>query len=128
MSSTVANITTPTTMQGVIYNGRPYEVSVVELPAPSLVAETDAIVKVKIAGICGTDLHMYHGYRGDNAPWGLGHEALGYVTELGSAVSSLEIGDYVVIPDNVASGHITMEPSATDVFGVGRGLAGLQGK
>jgi len=128
MSLIVENMTTPTMMQGVVYNGRPYEVAVVDLPLPSLMAETDAIVRIKTAGICGTDLHMYHGFRGADAPWGMGHEALGYVSEIGSAVSSLEVGDYVVIPDNVASGRLEMEPSAVGVFGVGRGLPGLQGK
>jgi threonine dehydrogenase-like Zn-dependent dehydrogenase len=127
MSLDIRNMTTPTVMQGVVYN-KPFEVAVVDLPVPTLVAETDVIVRIKIAGICGTDLHMYHGFRGADAPWGLGHEALGYVSEIGSAVSSLEVGDYVVIPDNVASGHLDMRPSAVDVFGVGRGLEGLQGR
>jgi threonine dehydrogenase-like Zn-dependent dehydrogenase len=126
--SLTLNLTSPTVMQGVVYNGRPYEVAVVELPVPSLLAETDAIVKIKIAGICGTDMHMYHGLRGAGAPWGLGHEALGVVSEIGSAVSSLAEGDYVVIPDNVDSGHLDMEPAGVNVFGVGRGLDGLQGE
>lgn len=40
-----------------------------------------------------------------DVPWGLGHEAVGYVQEVGSAVSSLEVGEYVIIPDNAHSGH-----------------------
>jgi hypothetical protein len=126
--SLAVNLTSSTTMLGVVYSGEPYNVDVVELPRPSLLADTDAIVKIKIAGICGTDMHMYHGLRGAGARWGLGHEALGVVSEIGSAVSSLAIGDYVVIPDNVDSGHLDMEPAVVDVFGVGRGLDGLQGK
>jgi threonine dehydrogenase-like Zn-dependent dehydrogenase len=122
------NTTSSLMMQGVVYNGIPHQVSVAKLPIPTLEADTDAIVRIKIAGICGTDLHMYHGFRGQDAPWVMGHEALGYIEEKGSGVSSLEVGDYVVIPDNVDSGHLEMEPSAFEVFGVGRGLGGLQGE
>ena len=77
--SLAMNTTPPLTMQGVVYNGIPHQVSVAELPIPTLEADTDVIVKIKIAGICGTDLHMYHGFRGQEAPWGMGHEALGYI-------------------------------------------------
>jgi threonine dehydrogenase-like Zn-dependent dehydrogenase len=126
--SLAMNTTSPLMMQGVVYNGIPHQVSVAELPIPTLEADTDAVVRIKIAGICGTDLHMYHGFRGQDAPWGMGHEALGYISEIGSGVSSLAVGDYVVIPDNVDSGHLEMGPSAFEVFGVGRGLDGLQGE
>jgi threonine dehydrogenase-like Zn-dependent dehydrogenase len=78
--SLAVNLTSSTTMLGVVYSGEPYNVDVVELPRPSLLADTDAIVKIKIAGICGTDMHMYHDLRSAGAPWGLGHEALGVVT------------------------------------------------
>jgi threonine dehydrogenase-like Zn-dependent dehydrogenase len=122
------NLTSSLTMQGVIYNGIPHQVSVVELPKPTLEASTDAIVAITIAGICGTDLHMYHGFRGQGDWWGMGHEALGRISEIGSGVSSLAVGDYVVIPDNVDSGRLDMAPPALEVFGVGRGLGGLQGK
>jgi threonine dehydrogenase-like Zn-dependent dehydrogenase len=69
-------------MQGVVYNGVPHQVSVAQLRILSLEANTDAIVRVTLAGICGTDLHMYHGFRGQEAPWGMGHEALGYISEI----------------------------------------------
>lgn len=57
----------------------------------------------------------------------VGHEAIGYVSEVGDAVSSLSVGDYVVIPDNAAAGHLEMVPEALDSFGGGTGLGGLQG-
>jgi threonine dehydrogenase-like Zn-dependent dehydrogenase len=126
--SLTTNTTASLMMQGVVYKGIPHQVSVVELPIPTLEANTDAIVEITLAGICGTDLHMYHGYRGQGDWWGMGHEALGRISEIGSGVSSLAVGDYVVIPDNVDSGHLDMAPPALGVFGVGRGLGGLQGK
>jgi threonine dehydrogenase-like Zn-dependent dehydrogenase len=126
--SLATSFASPSMMQGVVYNGIPHQVSVAQLPIPSLEANTDAIVRVTLAGICGTDLHMYHGFRGQEAPWGMGHEALGYISEIGSGVSSLAVGDYVVIPDNVDSGRLEMAPPALEVFGVGRKLEGLQGE
>jgi len=122
------NLTSSLMMQAVVYNGTPHQVSVVELPKPTLKTDTDAIVEITIAGICGTDLHMYHGFRGQGDSWGMGHEALGRISEIGSGVSSLAVGDYVVIPDNVDSGRLDMTPPALEVFGVGRGLEGLQGE
>ncbi|KAB8230816.1 uncharacterized protein BDW43DRAFT_313624 [Aspergillus alliaceus] len=58
------------------------------------------------SAICGSDLHFYHGYWGPpNVPWGLGHEAVGYVSEVGGAVPSLLVGGYFIIPDNAHDGH-----------------------
>ncbi|KAF4811082.1 putative zinc-type alcohol dehydrogenase-like protein AdhB [Colletotrichum siamense] len=49
----------------------------------------------------------------------MGHEAIGYISELGSAVSGLEVGDYVIIPDTVNHGRLEMEPTALDFYGNG---------
>ncbi|KAJ9215214.1 hypothetical protein DTO166G4_3099 [Paecilomyces variotii] len=93
-------------MRAVAWFGQPYNVSVIDMPVPSTVNHTDAIVRITTSAICGSDLHFYHGYMGSpNVPWGLGHEAVGYISEVGSAVSSLQVGDYVIIPDNAHSGH-----------------------
>lgn len=117
------------TMRGVVYHGIPYQVTVDDLPIPHIMDGTDAIVRITTAAICGTDLHIYHGIEGGAvAPWGMGHEAIGYISEIGNAVSSLAVGDYVVIPDNIASGHLNLEAPVLDVFGVGGGLGGLQGR
>lgn len=115
-------------MRAVVYHGTPSQVIVTDVPMPTLQAETDAIVRITLAGICGTDLHMYHGLMGTNAPWVLGHEGVGYVVEAGRSVTALKVGDYVAIPDNVANGHLDMQTAAPNVFGVGRGLGGLQGE
>ncbi|KAF9695722.1 hypothetical protein EKO04_006324 [Ascochyta lentis] len=94
------------TMRAVAWFGQPYNVSVIDMPVPSVVAPADVIVRITSAAICGSDLHFYHGFAGAaNVPWGLGHEAVGWVSEVGSAVSSLAVGDYVIVPDNADDGH-----------------------
>ncbi|GJD02298.1 putative alcohol dehydrogenase [Colletotrichum higginsianum] len=56
----------------------------------------------------------------------MGHEAIGYVAEVGSAVSSLSVGDYVVIPDTPSTATLEMEPTLYEFFGSGGSLDGLQ--
>ncbi|KAF4776643.1 alcohol dehydrogenase GroES-like domain-containing protein [Colletotrichum scovillei] len=110
------NITNATmsTMRAVAWFGQPYNVS------------TDVVVRITSSAICGSDLHMYHGFGGSpNVPYGFGHEAVGYVSSVGDAVSSLEVGDYVIIPDNADDGH--WGPSHPLSFGVGSAnYGGLQ--
>lgn len=65
----------------------------------------DIIIKVTASGICGSDLHLVDGFvpsmkHGDI----LGHEPMGVVVEVGSAVRTLRKGDRVVIPFNIACG------------------------
>ncbi|VUC26793.1 unnamed protein product [Clonostachys rosea] len=115
------------TMRGVVFSGTPYEVTVQDLPLPTILDPTDAIVRITTTGICGTDLHMYRGLlaQGDK-PYTLGHEAIGYVSEIGSSVTSLSVGDYVVISDLVTSGHLELEPAFGTFFGASAELDGLQ--
>ena len=118
------------TMRGVVYQGIPYQVSVVDLPIPTIQNETDALVRITTAGICGSDLHYYHGTfsHGSTPPWGMGHEAVGFVTDVGNGVNSLAIGDRVVIPDivNDAHMHIGLTDTVASSFGTGSGLGGCQ--
>ncbi|KAI9927151.1 hypothetical protein ASPWEDRAFT_55409 [Aspergillus wentii DTO 134E9] len=120
------NRTLAATMRAVAWFGQPYNVSVIDMPVPSIVNQTDAIVRITTSAICGSDLHFYHGFTGAaDVPWGLGHEAVGYVSEIGSAVSSLQVGDYVIIPDNAHSGHYGQQHPLS--FGSGTpGYGGLQ--
>jgi threonine dehydrogenase-like Zn-dependent dehydrogenase len=80
-------------------------VEVTEVPDPVIMNERDAIVKITATAICGSDLHLYDGYiptmeKGDI----LGHEFMGEVVELGSAVTNLNVGDRVVVPFPIACG------------------------
>jgi threonine dehydrogenase-like Zn-dependent dehydrogenase len=72
---------------------------------PSLLAPTDAIVAVRLAAICGSDLHVWHGREtGLDAGTVMGHEFLGEVVELGREVSGLKRGDLVVSPFTTSCG------------------------
>jgi threonine dehydrogenase-like Zn-dependent dehydrogenase len=81
------------------------DVRVENKPEPKVLDDRDAIIEVTSTAICGSDLHMYHGFivgmkKGDI----LGHEFAGRVVETGSQVSRLKIGDRVVIPFPIACG------------------------
>ncbi len=59
----------------------------------------DAIVKITASAICGTDLHMVRGTMSGMEPGTIpGHEGVGIVSELGTEVRNLNLGDRVVIP------------------------------
>src|SRR5664280_3125214 len=67
-------------------------------PDPSIQKPTDAIVKVIAACICGSDLWYYRGDNEITDPFRIGHEFVGVVQEVGSAVRSLHQGDFVIAP------------------------------
>ena len=82
------------------------DVRVESVPDPRILNPRDAIVRITATAICGSDLHLYNGYiptmkRGDV----LGHEFMGEVVEVGSAVGGLRVGDRVVVPFTIACGH-----------------------
>ena len=116
------------TMRGVVYDGIPYQVAVIELNMPVMKSPEDVIVRMKTSAICGTDMRIYHGLEGDSLPIVMGHEGLGVVTEVGDAVRFHSVGDVVVIPDNIDSGHLNMKTPPLNVFGFGGELGGLQGE
>lgn len=73
---------------------------------PKLLNPRDAIVRVTLTAICGSDLHLYNGVIPTMQPGDiLGHEFMGEVVEVGSAVSNLSIGDRVVVPFTIACGQ-----------------------
>ncbi|WP_291042203.1 alcohol dehydrogenase catalytic domain-containing protein [Herbiconiux sp.] len=74
------------------------DVRVETVPDPIISEPTDAIVRVVRACVCGSDLHPYHSMPASEKGTPMGHELIGVVEELGSAVSSLKPGDFVVAP------------------------------
>ncbi|MGC1211494.1 MAG: zinc-dependent alcohol dehydrogenase [Micromonospora sp.] len=81
-------------------------VKVIDVPDPQIMNQRDAIVKISTTAICGSDLHLYHGYipamrKGDV----LGHEFMGEVVEVGTEVGNLKVGDRVVVPFPIACGR-----------------------
>ena len=84
-------------MKALVFHG-PGERSWDAVPDPVLTAETDAIVRIDSVTICGTDLHILNGDVPEVEPGTiLGHEAVGTVVEKGSAVTTLEEGDRVLV-------------------------------
>ncbi|MFI7641734.1 zinc-dependent alcohol dehydrogenase [Nonomuraea sp. NPDC049400] len=79
---------------------------VLDVPEPRILNAQDAVVRVTSTAICGSDLHLVDGYvptvkKGDV----LGHEFMGEVLEVGSAVTKLRPGDRVVVPFPIACGR-----------------------
>jgi threonine dehydrogenase-like Zn-dependent dehydrogenase len=118
------------TMRAVLWEGNAYNVTVADVPRPSIINTTDAIVKLSRAAICGSDLHIYRGTNpGPAAPWILGHEGIGYISEIGEGVNSLAVGDSVIIPFATAEGHVHTSLTTQMYGGYGNGgdMGGTQG-
>src|SRR5260370_6554344 len=85
-----------TQVRGVVAPGRglPVEVTTVLVPDPG---PGEALVRVQACGVCHTDLHYREGGIGDDFPYLLGHEAAGVVEAVGSDVTSVAPGDFVIL-------------------------------
>jgi len=91
-------------MLAVTYRG-PSRVKVDQKPEPRIEHPSDVVLRVTRTAICGSDLHLYHGLVPDTRVGAtFGHEFAGVVEEKGSDVSSLAVGDRVVVPFNIACG------------------------
>lgn len=95
-------------MKAVTWQGK-RNISVEKVPDPVIQEPTDAIIKITSTAICGSDLHLYEVMtpfmeKGDI----MGHEPMGIVQEIGSAVTNIRVGDRVVVPFNIACGECVM--------------------
>ncbi|KAA5833649.1 glutathione-independent formaldehyde dehydrogenase [Saccharopolyspora hirsuta] len=90
-------------MKAVVYQ-EPFSVAVDEVDRPTIQHPNDVIVRITSTAICGSDLHMYEGRTAAEPGIVFGHENMGIIEELGSGVTSLNRGDRVVMPFNVACG------------------------
>jgi threonine dehydrogenase-like Zn-dependent dehydrogenase len=117
-------------MRAMVYRG-PYRIRMEEKPRPRIEHPNDAIVRVELAAICGSDLHLYHGMMPDTrVGHTFGHEFIGVVDEVGSSVESLSVGDRVMVPFNIYCGSCwfcarglysnchNVNPNATAVGGI----------
>ncbi len=95
-------------MKAVTWQGK-RDVRVLDVPDPTVQDPTDAVIRVTSTAICGSDLHLYE-VLGPYLAEGdvLGHETMGVVTEVGSGVGDLAVGDRVVIPFNISCGTCFM--------------------
>jgi alcohol dehydrogenase len=84
-------------MKALVYHG-PGEKSWTDAPEPQIKNPTDIIVRIDTTTICGTDLHILKGDVPAVTPGRiLGHEGVGTITEVGSSVTKLAVGDNVII-------------------------------
>ena len=74
----------------------PGEIRIDEKPDPELESPGDAIVRVDASGVCGSDLHIYHGRVAIEPGFTIGHEYVGEVIAVGDSVSSVSVGDRVL--------------------------------
>ncbi|AIF65859.1 dehydrogenase [Terribacillus saccharophilus] len=91
-------------MQAVTFQGKE-NIEVKSVEAPSIEKSTDMIVRITATGICGSDLHLYHGGITPEKDYIIGHEPMGIVEEVGPDVKNLKKGDRVVIPFNIGCGE-----------------------
>ncbi|WP_037907173.1 zinc-dependent alcohol dehydrogenase family protein [Actinacidiphila yeochonensis] len=85
------------------------DVRVTEVPDPELLSGPeatgrDAVVRVVAACVCGSDLWGYRGVRATDEPHGIGHEFVGVVEEVGGAVQTIKVGDFVIAPFYICDG------------------------
>jgi glutathione-independent formaldehyde dehydrogenase len=90
-------------MKAVVYHG-PKRISVDDVPDAQIERPTDVLVRITATNICGSDLHMYEGRTSLEPGTVIGHENLGEVIEVGSAVTRVKLGDRVCLPFNVSCG------------------------
>ncbi len=91
-------------MKAVCWMGKK-KMEVQKVDDPKILNPRDCIVRITSTAICGSDLHLYDGYiptmeKGDI----LGHEFMGEVVEIGTAVKKLKVGDRIVVPFTISCG------------------------
>ncbi|MCA1040098.1 glutathione-dependent formaldehyde dehydrogenase [Bacillus infantis] len=92
-------------MKAVTYQGIK-NVEVKEVPDPRIEKPDDMIIKVTSTAICGSDLHLIHGFIPNmQEDYVIGHEPMGIVEEVGPEVTKVKKGDRVIIPFNIACGE-----------------------
>ena len=104
MSNTIISTKNKSTMKGLVYGG-PGKIEYKEVNMPKITKSTDALVKMVKTTICGTDLGILHGKTPSVKPGTtLGHEGVGIIEEVGSAVTKFKKGDRVIISCITADG------------------------
>ena len=83
----------------------PGKMEVRDYPMPTIQKPTDAIIKIIRACVCGSDLWWYRGISKREAGSTVGHEAIGIVESVGSEVTDVKVGDFVIAPFTHGCGH-----------------------
>jgi threonine dehydrogenase-like Zn-dependent dehydrogenase len=90
---------------------KPNQLEVIDIEKPVIDPKNNVLVKMTAAGICGSDVGIYHGTNAAATyPRIIGHEMVGVVAEVGDNVSSLKIGDRIIINQVTSCGRISTRP------------------
>ena len=85
---------------------KPNELKVIDMDMPKIEQPDQVLVKMKAAGICGSDVGIYHGTNAAATyPRVIGHEMVGVIEAVGSGVTNRKVGDRVIIDQVTACGH-----------------------
>jgi 2-desacetyl-2-hydroxyethyl bacteriochlorophyllide A dehydrogenase len=121
-------------MKALVFAG-PHDVRAETVPDPMPNDAEGAVVRIEATGLCGSDLHLYHGEIPAPPGFVIGHEFVGEVMEVGSGVSDFRTGDKVIVPGVIgcgtcppcSAGQVTRcENAGTRVFGQNTDLQGGQ--
>lgn len=84
----------------------PMNLEICEVPMPEITKDNEVLIKVKAAGICGSDIHIYHGTSPvATYPRIIGHEVVGEIIKIGSKVKKFEAGDHVTMDPVIGCGE-----------------------
>jgi len=101
-----------------------------EVEEPKITSPHDVIVRVGGAGVCRTDLHIIEGQLAEKngpLPFTLGHENAGWVHEIGSAVSTVAVGDTVILHPVTSCGFCRACRAGDDTHCINSGFPGIAG-
>ncbi|MCR4706545.1 MAG: alcohol dehydrogenase catalytic domain-containing protein [Clostridiales bacterium] len=85
---------------------KPEELRIIEMDMPRIDEKNNVLVKIRAAGICGSDVGIYHGANAAATyPRVIGHEMVGEVVETGPSAKKVKVGDRVIIDQVTACGH-----------------------
>src|SRR5216683_625140 len=120
-------------MRALTFQGKG-QVKLVDVPKPAIKGSGDVLVRITLGAVCGSDLHVYHGYIPMNPGELLGHEFVGVVEEVGSEVKRFKPGDRVVASFFTSCGHCALcrkgwfnQCVSKATFGMGANFGGLGG-
>lgn len=90
-------------MKSIVYKGK-NKIAILNKEEPKIIEDSDVKIKITLTGICGTDLRIYTGNFNAQNGVTLGHEAIGIVSEVGGKVSTVKVGDRVLIDPTLFCG------------------------
>lgn len=85
---------------------KPNEMKIIDVEKPVIDSVNNVLIRMTAAGICGSDVGIYHGTNAAATyPRIIGHEIVGRVDEVGEGVTSLKVGDRVIVNQVTSCGH-----------------------